>query len=450
MPGKAGLESPWILVICHEFPPIGGGAGKNLSLLCRELAGRGIGVRVLTSDPGAGNRLDHPFEVEYLATGRKHRFETRILGLLVFVWKAALRASASGFRGRGRPALVLSCLGIPAGLAGTWASRRLGTPHAVWFHGSDVHGGRPGGCGLLQRMLFRKVARAAAHNLFVSPGLRGMAERIVAVPGAALLPSCPSPEILAAAAGSATVPASASATAAGGGRYFLFLGRFEPVKNPLLILEALALLKGEGKAVPRFRFVGGGALAGSMRARLRALDLDGQAVLEGPAAYDEVPALLRGAYALVVPSRVEGMNTAILEAARFGVPAVGSDTVGVRDFVLHGDTGLLFPEGDAAALASALLDISGDASLRDALGARAREAAQPYTSERVAEAFLAAVASSAPGLAVSARPALATPATPASSAAPATPPTLPTPPGGAALLSRIPTSASSEEAAACP
>lgn len=435
MPGNAGLETPWILVLCHEFPPIGGGAAKNLYLLCRELAGRGIGVRVLTSDPGSGNRLRHPFEVEYLATGRKHRFETRLFGMLGFVWKAALRASASGFRGSGRPALVLSCLGIPAGLAGTWASRRLGAPHAVWYHGSDVHGGRPGGCGALQRALLRKVVRAAAHNLFVSPGLRGMAEAVAAVPGAALLPSCPSPEILAAAAASSRGAAAGAApgTAAGEDRYFLFLGRFEPVKNPMLILEALALLKEEGKAVPRFRFVGGGALAGSLRTRLQALALGGQAVLEGPAAYDQVPALLLGAYALVVPSRVEGMNTTILEAARFGVPAVGSDTVGVRDFVRSGETGLIFPEGDARALARALLALAGDASLRDALGARAREAALPYTSERVAEAFLAAVSASAPELAAPAR---------SGSQAP--------PPGGAALLSRTPSSASSEEAAACP
>jgi glycosyltransferase involved in cell wall biosynthesis len=425
LPRKAGLETPWILVLCHEFPPIGGGAAKNLHQLCRELARRGIGVRVLTSDPGSGNRLRHPFEVEYLATGRKHRFETRLLGMLGFVWKAARRASASGFRGPGRPALILSCLGIPAGLAGTWASRRLGAPHAVWYHGSDVHGGRPGGCGTLQRLLLRRVARAAAHNLFVSPGLRGMAEAIAAIPGAALLPSCPSPEILAAAAaptGSATSPrrdAGAAGAAppptAGEGRYFLFLGRFEPVKNPLLILEALALLEGEGRAVPRFRFVGGGALAETLRARLGALALGGQAVLEGPAAYDQVPDLLRGAYALVVPSRVEGMNTTILEAARFGVPAVGSDTVGVRDFVRPGETGLLFPEGDAGALARALLALAGDPSLRDALGARAREAALPYSGGRVAEAFLAAVSASVPGLA-----------------------------------SRAPTSVSSEEAAACP
>src|SRR5690349_14237056 len=112
---RDGMQTPWILVLCHEFPPLGGGAGKNLYLLCRELRRRGLRVKVWTGDPGEGKRWRHDVEVEYLPVGRKRRFETSLLGLLAF----AVGAVARAWRSRGEsPALVFSNLGIPAGLAG--------------------------------------------------------------------------------------------------------------------------------------------------------------------------------------------------------------------------------------------------------------------------------------------------------------------------------------------
>lgn len=390
------MESPWILVICHEFPPIGGGAAKNLFLLCRELTHRGVKVRVWTGSPGTGNPL-HPagFEVDYIHTGRRYRFETTLKGMLAFAIRTVFKAWREGIPDASPPpALVLSCLGIPAGLAGDLVSRSFGAPHAVWYHGSDIHGGNPRGPGRLQRMLIRRIAGRAALNLFISPGLRDMALALAGnsgggIPGAGILPSCPSQEILAAdtMAGDATLAE---------GRYLLFLGRMESVKNPLLAVEAMALLKAGNRPLPRLRMVGAGRAAEVVRALIRKHALAGNISVEPAASFDQVPRILRGAYALLVPSRIEGFNTTILEAAHFGVPTVGSDTVGIRDFVRHGDTGLLHAENDAVALAEAIGTLAADRPLRDAMGERARLAALPYRAERVADLFLAAVTAAFP------------------------------------------------------
>ena len=399
------MQSPWILVLCHEFPPLGGGAGKNLYLLCRELSRRGLRVKVWTGDPGPAKRWRHDdFEVEYFPVGRKARFETNLLGLLAFALGAVVRA----WRSRDEsPALVFSNLGIPAGLAGTWISRRLKTPHAVWYQGSDVHAGSPAGCGRLQRMILRRVLEGAARNFFVSPGLRDMALSSVPAAGdgkarsagnphsadnplnAAILPTCPSPEILAAPGEGGLPP---------GQRYFLLLGRMEPVKNPGILLEAMTILTKKGNWTRRVRMVGNGDLNLALKRAIRVRVLSGCVSLETAVSFEAVPGLLRSAYALVVPSRVEGFNTTILEAARFGVPSVGSDTVGIRDFIRHGETGLLFPEGDAAALAEALEALAADPARRDELGRKARDAARPYRAFEVADTFLREVAAVAPAL----------------------------------------------------
>ncbi len=381
------MEPPWILVLCHEFPPLGGGAGKNLYLLCRELTRRGLRVRVWTEDPGARKRRNYDFEVEYLRVGRKARFETSRKGMAAFLARACLRA----LRLRsGRPALVLSVLGIPSGLAGAFIAKYTGAPHAVWYHGSDIHAGRRQGPGAFQRFLLRRVWKGAAVNFFVSTGLRDMAAAIgkADLRRVHLLPACPSPEILACPAEGSGKPEE---------RTFLFLGRLDPVKHPLLALQAIEILKTRGQVTRKFRMAGSGALTPEVQKFVRVKALSGVVALEGAASYDRVPELLRSAYALIVPSRIEGFNTTILEAAHFGVPAVASDTQGIRDFVKHGETGLLFKEDDAEGLAEALRALAADPSLRDALGERARAAAGPYRPERVAEAFLAGIAGLAPG-----------------------------------------------------
>jgi glycosyltransferase involved in cell wall biosynthesis len=56
-----------------------------------------------------------------------------------------------------------------------------------------------------------------------------------------------------------------------------------------------------------------------------------------------------------------------------GLPVVASAVGGVPEIVADGETGLLVPAGDAAALAAALEQLLADAALRRSLGAAGRE-----------------------------------------------------------------------------
>jgi glycosyltransferase involved in cell wall biosynthesis len=61
------------------------------------------------------------------------------------------------------------------------------------------------------------------------------------------------------------------------------------------------------------------------------------------------------------------------EALAIGAPVIGSDTKTVTEFVRHGETGLISPTLDAAALSQRLLELLEDRKLAARLGARARE-----------------------------------------------------------------------------
>jgi glycosyltransferase involved in cell wall biosynthesis len=82
----------------------------------------------------------------------------------------------------------------------------------------------------------------------------------------------------------------------------------------------------------------------------------------------------------VLPSRREGLPLSLLEAAACGRAMIASDVPGCREIVVHGQTGLLFPVDDAAALADAMARLVADPQLR----ARCATAARKLVVERFA------------------------------------------------------------------
>jgi glycosyltransferase involved in cell wall biosynthesis len=152
-----------------------------------------------------------------------------------------------------------------------------------------------------------------------------------------------------------------------------FLARLHPQKAPLLLLDALAELRARG--VPfRAALVGDGPLAQRVLERISELGL-GDVVIALPFPGAVAP-LLACFDVYVLPSLWESLPISLLEAMAAGLPVVAADTGGVREAVANGETGLLHPPGNVAALVSALERLAADAELRARMGAagRARQA----------------------------------------------------------------------------
>jgi glycosyltransferase involved in cell wall biosynthesis len=90
----------------------------------------------------------------------------------------------------------------------------------------------------------------------------------------------------------------------------------------------------------------------------------------------------------VMTSSLEGIPRCMMEAMAVGVPVVAYNIPGVDKLVTHGETGLLAPYGDEAALASCCRQLLDDPELVVRLSANARELIdEKYSAARMAQEY---------------------------------------------------------------
>jgi glycosyltransferase involved in cell wall biosynthesis len=96
---------------------------------------------------------------------------------------------------------------------------------------------------------------------------------------------------------------------------------------------------------------------------------------------DDVPRLLAAADIVLLTSISEGIPLTLIEAMAAGRPVVSTRVGGVAEVVADGQTGLLAPAGDAAALAEHVLRLAVDPGRRDRLARSGRQRAGDLFSE---------------------------------------------------------------------
>ncbi len=175
----------------------------------------------------------------------------------------------------------------------------------------------------------------------------------------------------------------------------------EPEGTPLTVLparllydkgvaefvEAARLIRGRGIEA-RFALVGDGDPGNPASVPPEQLQRwASEGVIELFGWRDDMARVLAQAHIVCLPSYGEGLPKALLEAAACGKPIVATDVPGCREAVRDGDNGWLVPPRNAEALASALLRLISDPSLRRSMGARGRErAVAEFSIAIVAEA----------------------------------------------------------------
>lgn len=103
---------------------------------------------------------------------------------------------------------------------------------------------------------------------------------------------------------------------------------------------------------------------------------------------DGIVALYGGADAMLNPTHVDNMPNSVLEALACGLPVISTDVGGVPYILTHEKTGLLVPPADPEALASAILRLGDDETLRQRLRDNGLDQVQQYTWERVRDLWL--------------------------------------------------------------
>lgn len=170
----------------------------------------------------------------------------------------------------------------------------------------------------------------------------------------------------------------------------LTVGRIEPEKNPLLLVDVLARLQRERPERFEATWVGTGRLTEPMRERAAQLGVGHKLELPGfVAAGPELLDRYRAADAFVHVSWTEGVPGVIVEALGCGLPTVATDVGGIRDAVRGGEAALLVAPGDEKALCEAILRLDEEPELRRRLAETGLQLAREHSLEaeagRVAE-----------------------------------------------------------------
>jgi glycosyltransferase involved in cell wall biosynthesis len=235
---------------------------------------------------------------------------------------------------------------LPAG----WVAARSGKPFVVQVWGTDVE--------LARRTpwLARRVLQGAKLVIAASNELADSARAL----GAKEVRVIPSGVDLPAQVGEEAEPPEV-----------LFAGRLSPEKGVLELVEAADGLN---------LVVAGD---GPLRAQVPGA--------QGFVSHDELQRLYARAAVVACPSRREGFGVACLEAMAHGRPVVATSVGGLRDLVVDGETGIVVPPRDPAALRTALTQLLGDRDLRRRLGSAGRERARSgFSWDAVTDATLAA------------------------------------------------------------
>ena len=159
----------------------------------------------------------------------------------------------------------------------------------------------------------------------------------------------------------------------------LSVGRLSPEKNQISVVRSLGLLADR----KRFTFVicGGSSDGGAVRASLEqeAARLGVDLVLLGHRS--DVPQVIACADIGVLTSLREGLGVGGLELLASGVPVIGTDVQGIREFCKDGETGVRIPHpNDIKAIAAAIKRLS-DSNLRESMRASCCRMAERFSLE---------------------------------------------------------------------
>lgn len=167
-------------------------------------------------------------------------------------------------------------------------------------------------------------------------------------------------------------------------RIVLFVGNFVPIKNPTLLVQAVAKLR-EDEAFSNVLlvFIGGGPLEGEIQFHASRGGMDECVMLAGRLDAPMVAKFMQAADVLCLPSDNEGVPNVILEAFATGRPVVASNVGGIPEVHNAPHLGRLVPPRDLDALVGALGSVLSE--LPDA--ARIRAHAEQFTWQRAADAY---------------------------------------------------------------
>ncbi|NOY60678.1 MAG: glycosyltransferase family 4 protein, partial [Calditrichaeota bacterium] len=157
-----------------------------------------------------------------------------------------------------------------------------------------------------------------------------------------------------------------------------YLGRLKKYKSVEHVLRALLLVKERFSEI-KLLIIGDGDYRRELERKAKALGLDDKVEFAGYVSHEEKVKLLNRLWLAINPSPKEGWGLTVIEANACAVPVVAADSPGLRDSVVDGTTGVLYPYGDINSLANEITRLLKDKTKRNQLALQARKWAEEFS-----------------------------------------------------------------------
>ena len=337
-----------VLVLIHEYPPIGGGGGRVAQDVARGLVKCGHKVHVLAPHMHGLSKhsMDEGVYLTRIPSFRRKAFVGDLLAMSGYLLVGFFAGLWVIFRFR--PQVIHVHFALPAGFLAWILSKLTGVPYVLTSHLGDVPGGVPEKTDHWFRWAYPftpRVWRDAAVVTAISDFTRHLA-----------VPHYPV-DIKVIHNGIETTVDHKDNLMVNQPPQIVFLGRFVPQKNPMLIPEILNHLRDlDWHCV----MIGDGELRDETIHQITALSLQDRFSLPGWLSQEEIQGILQQSDILLLPSLVEGIPLSGLQSLINGLAVVSSRVGGVSELVEDGQNGFLHTPQDVQAFVESMRRLLSD------------------------------------------------------------------------------------------
>ena len=361
-----------ILVLNHEFPPIGGGGGRAAESICETLAKRGHEIKVLTSHLKelSYHEQRDGYQIIRIPSLRIQPFRAGFLSMLAYV----LAGLWAGFRliRVFHPEVIHVHFAVPAGALAWILSKFTGIPYVLTAHLGDVPGGVPEKTGSWFRWVFpitRLIWRDAAVRVAVSEYTRALAlqkynEEILVIPN-----------------GVDVVSLKPNSIQINHPPVVAFAGRFMEQKAPAQVVRILNEIKDQPWTCV---MIGDGPLMSDVKKSIADFRLEDRFTLTGWVTPEEVMKWFDKSDILFMPSLSEGLPLVGVQALAKGLAIVATRVGGFVDLVDEDQNGYLVQPDDTAGFSASLRDVLKNPARLLSLRHASLEKAKSFEITRIA------------------------------------------------------------------
>jgi len=310
-----------ILVLTHEFPPIGGGGAQVIRDLCRGMTFSGHEIQVLTTHI-AGLPFEEKLDsvrIIRVPCGRQAPYRARLVEMAQYLLRGF--PIGLGLIKNWRPDIMHVHFAVPAGALGKALSMYTGVPYFMTVHGGDVPGGAPEKTSRWFRWIYpftHSIWRSASHVVAVSEHTRQLSLRHYPV------------EISVIRNGFDFAALRPGEIEVGRPPQVIWAGRFMPEKNPLQVVNTMNHLRD----IPwKCVMIGDGPERARVEREIVKWGLQERFTIPGWVDQKEVMNWFARSDVLFMPSLSEGLPIVGLQGLAMGLAVVATRVGGFVDLV---------------------------------------------------------------------------------------------------------------------